>query len=287
LISVADVILISLSEDGMRRFLLLSLLGSSILGSSILRANPATFAIQPIATAQTDPSQLSMYTAGGIDMVRDSWVLGPNGEVPLSDPNLPLGYTVRDVQSYNGVLYVSYGFQTAGQGSVGAGAIDTFDMNGNLLTRLATGGTLFAPEGITIAPSGFADIAGDVLVANAGNGTISVFNANNGGFIELLHDQAGNVISIDGLWGVQFGKSDPLTNRFFFTASPSSPAGTTLGQLVVSAAPPPINTTGATGTTGGTGLPEVPEPSTWILAAGGLALTILYKRYSRRRVPSA
>jgi hypothetical protein len=53
------------------------------------------------------------------------------------------------------------------------GIVSVFDLNGNLLQRLATGGTFNAPWGLTIAPATFDEFSGALLVGNNGDGTIS------------------------------------------------------------------------------------------------------------------
>lgn len=47
---------------------------------------------------------------------------------------------------------------------------------GNFIQRIATGGPLNAPWGLTLAPMGFGSFGGDLLVGNLFNSTIDAFN---------------------------------------------------------------------------------------------------------------
>ena len=50
--------------------------------------------------------------------------------------------------------------------TAGMGAVAEFDTNGNLIKQLITGGPLASPWGIALAPSGFGQFGGDLLVGN-------------------------------------------------------------------------------------------------------------------------
>ncbi len=64
--------------------------------------------------------------------------------------------------------------------------------------RIASHGTLNAPWGLAIAPAGFGDLAGSLLVGNFGDGRINVFT--DGHFAGQLRDTHNRRITIDGLW---------------------------------------------------------------------------------------
>src|SRR5205807_10061375 len=70
-----------------------------------------------------------------------------------------IGFAPFNVQTINGTLYVTYAKQDAAQhddvAGPGLGYVDAFDTSGNLLRRIASGGSLNAPWGLAIAPSGF------------------------------------------------------------------------------------------------------------------------------------
>ena len=58
----------------------------------------------------------------------------------------------------------------------GNGIVDAYDLQGNFLRRLATNGVLNSPWGLALAPAGFGDVGGDLLVGNFGDGTINAYN---------------------------------------------------------------------------------------------------------------
>ena len=129
----------------------------------------------------------------------------------FTDPNLPAGYVPYNVQSLGGKLYVQYAqvdpvTHEAAEGA-GLGVVDVFDANGNFLQRLHNGGPLNAPWGIAIAPAGFGEFGGDVLVGNFGDGTINAFDPGNGNFLGTLKDSSGNPIVNEGLWALDFRRS--------------------------------------------------------------------------------
>jgi uncharacterized protein (TIGR03118 family) len=56
-----------------------------------------------------------------------------------------------------------------------------------------------------IAPDGFGEFSGDLLVGNFGDGRIHAYDPRNGDFRGELRDQHGRGIVIDGLWALRFG----------------------------------------------------------------------------------
>ena len=121
---------------------------------------------------------------------------------------------------------------------VGAGQVDIFDSNGNFVsTFVAAGATnnLNAPWGVVAAPASFGTFAGDILVGNFGDGTISAFDTT-GKFVGQLTNSSGNVLVNPGLWDMVFGggggaNNDPGTlGTLYITAGgsagqPNFPAG--------------------------------------------------------------
>jgi len=209
---------------------------------------------------------LANFHSGTIDVVKGNSST-PSLTGNFLDPNLPSGYAPFNIMNLgNGELYVSYAVQdSSGEDDVagaGNGIIDVFDLNGNLLRRLVgPGGVLNSPWGLALAPAGFGDLGGDLLVGNFGDGTIHAFNPTSGQLVETLRDPNGNPISIDGLWALRFGNganAGPATT-LFFTAGPNGEADGLFGQLTAS-----------------------PEPGTWLMMTSALGL-IQILRKSRRR----
>jgi uncharacterized protein (TIGR03118 family) len=157
----------------------------------------------------------------------------------FEDPNLPEGYAPFNIQTIGGVLYVAYALQNeTGDEEVageGLGVVSAFDLNGNFLTRVATGGDLNAPWGLALAPSNFGKFSGDLLVGNFGDGRIHAFRAGEAGWEAdgVLKGVDHRPIEIDGLWGIGFGNgaaSGP-TNTLFFAAGPDEETHGLFGSI--------------------------------------------------------
>lgn len=144
----------------------------------------------------------------------------------FTDPGLPSGYAPFGIKNLGGKIYVTYAQQSGIPGDIdevhgaGKGFVDVFDTNGNLLNRVASGGSLNAPWGLTIAPSNFGDFSNDLLVGNFGDGTINAFDPTSFAFEGQLRDVNGNPIVIDGLWDLNFGNgaNAGLKNSLYFSA---------------------------------------------------------------------
>jgi uncharacterized protein (TIGR03118 family) len=162
------------------------------------------------------------FKGGKVDVFNSAFSstsLGGN----FTDPGLPAGYAPFGIQNINGNIYVAYALKEAGgtdeTPGPGLGLVSVFDSNGNFIRRVATGGTLDAPWGITLAPNNFGPFSGDLLVGNFGDGTINAFDLLTDAFEGQLK-KSGGVISIDGLWGLGFGNggtAGPL-NALYFAA---------------------------------------------------------------------
>jgi uncharacterized protein (TIGR03118 family) len=141
----------------------------------------------------------------------------------FSDPTLPAGFAPFNIQNIGGKLYVTYARQDAQKyedvPGAGNGFVDVFDTDGHLLQRLASGGALDSPWGITVAPASFGAFGNDLLVGNEGDGRINAFDPNTGAYLGALTYPGGGPITIDGLWALQFG-TGAAADSLFFTAGP-------------------------------------------------------------------
>jgi uncharacterized protein (TIGR03118 family) len=141
----------------------------------------------------------------------------------FTDPNLPAGFAPFNIQNLNGKLYITYAKQdAAGHDDVpgaGNGFIDVYDLNGNFVNRLISGGPLDSPWGLAIAPASFGAAGGDLLVGNFGNGSINAFKLD-GTFVGTLAAVNGTPLVNDGLWGLTFGNggNGGTTNALYLTA---------------------------------------------------------------------
>ncbi|HEY4360848.1 MAG TPA: TIGR03118 family protein [Bryobacteraceae bacterium] len=209
---------------------------------------------------------LANFGTGSVDVMKGTGA-APNLTGNFVDPNLPAGYAPFDVQVLGNVLYVTYAVQDAAKhddvAGAGHGVVDAFDLQGNFLQRVASnGGALDSPWGLAIAPAGFGDVGGDLLVGNFGDGTIHAYDPTTGVLLETLRDAGGNPVTIDGLWGLRFGNGGSFgsPDTLYFTAGPNGEADGLFGDLA-----------------------EVPEPGTLgVTGLGLLGLAWARRRYRNR-----
>jgi uncharacterized protein (TIGR03118 family) len=159
----------------------------------------------------------------------------------FTDPNLPAGYAPFNIAALNGKLYVSYAVQDSAAhddvAGAGHGIIDVFDLNGNFQQRLVSHGDLNSPWGMVIAPSGFGDFSGDLLVGNFGNGRIHAYDPTTGAELGTLSQSFGHPLVIDGLWGLAFGNGAAgSTTSLYFSAGPDHEANGLFGKITANAA---------------------------------------------------
>jgi uncharacterized protein (TIGR03118 family) len=194
-------------------------------------AGAATTAVyKGIAIAGDGGAHFMVYAADFHNMKIDVFDNGFNPVVVaggFADPNIPAGFGPFNIMNIGGTLYVAYALKEAnGDDEVagaGLGFVDAFDADGVLLARVATRGKLNAPWGMALAPAGFGKFSNALLVGNFGDGTINAFDLKNGTSLGQLRDTNGNVLAIDGLWGLAFGNgvlSQP-TDVLFFAAGPN------------------------------------------------------------------
>ena len=155
------------------------------------------------------------------------------------DPTVPAEYSPFNIVALGGRLYVAYAQkETGGNDEVrgpGLGIVDEYDTGGHLLRRIATGGTLNAPWGMAIAPANFGDFSTRLLGGNFGDGTISAYDLTSATFQGQLQNPGGEVIAIDGLWGIAFGNnlSSQPTTTLFFAAGPNEEENGVYGRIDV------------------------------------------------------
>jgi uncharacterized protein (TIGR03118 family) len=157
----------------------------------------------------------------------------------FKDPRVPHGYAPFGIQTIGSNVFVTYAKQDAdaeddvhGQG---LGFVDEYDLEGNLVARVAQHGQLNAPWGLAMAPPSFGRFKGDLLVGNFGDGQINAYAQGHGGWhhVGTLRSSSGGKLVIDGLWALEFGNTgsngDP--NTLFFTAGPNDESDGLFGTI--------------------------------------------------------
>lgn len=163
-------------------------------------------------------------------------------QIPFEKPpGLPDTYSPYNIQYVGDKLCVTYAVLNTeaddpaedlpGEGN---GRVAFFDRNGHLLSVIADQGKLNSPWGVCLAPEGFGEFGGDLLVANFGDGTIAAYRKS-GEFHDFLRDAEGSPISIEGIWGIVFGNGVSLGDSMslYFTAGPNTEQDGIFGRLTV------------------------------------------------------
>jgi len=206
------------------------------------------------------------FRAGTIDVIKGD-AGAPNLAGNFTDPGLPSGFAPFGIQRLGSTIYVTYALQDATKhddvAGAGNGFVSAFDVNGNFLGRVGSGGTLNSPWGLTIAPSTFGIYSGDLLVGNFGDGRINAFNPTTNAFIGQINGLDSQPLTIEGLWALTPGNGAAAgsTGNLFFSAGPGDESHGLFGVLQ------PV--------------PE-PGPALWCLAALVPAGVLVVRRRLRR-----
>jgi uncharacterized protein (TIGR03118 family) len=160
------------------------------------------------------------------------------------DPGIPAGYGPFGIQAIGDTIFVTYAKQDADAEDEVAGEhlgfVDAFGTDGTFLARVVSRHQLNAPWGLAMAPADFGKFSGDLLVGNFGDGLIHAYSldaSGTGTLAGVLKNRKGRVISIDGLWAIEFGNGDAAgrTNQLFFTAGPDDEAHGLFGRIAAHA----------------------------------------------------
>ena len=105
-------------------------------------------------------------STGNIHVFNSSWtdVTGSTFAGKFVDPSPVSGFVPFNIQTVGSNLYVTYAQLTAMGTPLPGGYVDEFDAGGNFIKRIATGGPLSAPWGITLAPANFGSFSNDLLI---------------------------------------------------------------------------------------------------------------------------
>ena len=174
-----------------------------------------------INTAQT---RIYAARAGGIDVFDSNF--DPVSLGPGAFNDAPPGLVPFNVQNIGGKLYVTYapagGRPNQIAATAGMGAVDVYDENGNLLRQLVAGSQLASPWGVTLAPSGFGQFGGDLLVGNFSFALseINAFDPTTGALVGTIPINPGDGQTPGGLWDIMFGSgtgNGGNANTLYFT----------------------------------------------------------------------
>ena len=95
---------------------------------------------------------------------------------------------------------------------------------------------------MAVTGANFGSFSYALVVGNFGDGTIVAYDLHTGNYLGTMQDGKGNNISINGLWGLQWGNggSGGSASALYFAASPGAgPAGYSLHGLFGSLKPGP------------------------------------------------
>jgi uncharacterized protein (TIGR03118 family) len=221
--------------------------GSVVASTAVVTVdNSAAKAVYKGLAIGTSAAGPTLYAAnfrsGKIEAYNGTWMPAALTGT-FTDAAVPTGFAPFNIWNLNNRLYVTYAKQDSNQfldvAGAGNGYVSIFDLNGNLLTHLISGGALNSPWGVAIAPANWGAFGGALLVGNFGDGTINAFNATTGTQLGTLQSAGGTSIAITGLWALVFGNgaSGGDTNTLYFTAG--VPNGSTVPRGILGSIAPP------------------------------------------------
>jgi uncharacterized protein (TIGR03118 family) len=162
----------------------------------------------------------------------------------FSDSDAPAGYAPFNVQSLEGIVFVTFAKQNDEKhddvSGPGHGLIDVFHPKTGEFHRLVTGSDaggklteINSPWGLAISPDSFGKHGDQLLVGNFGSGTIMAFDDD--GFKGLLEGADEKTLVIDGLWGLAFGNNGKAgtSDTLFFSAGPGKENHGLFGSLTL------------------------------------------------------
>ena len=192
--------------------------------NSTVNPNTAVIAVNNSGTANytglaigTSGTQTVLYAANQA-----------KNRIEIYNSNFKLVKTFTDAKltglTVYGVAFIK-GFVVVTFSGASTGAVDVFSASGTLLkTLVPPTSVLKGPWGLALAPSNFDTLSNTLLVGNVDDGTIHGFSTSTGKLVGQVKDKNNNVISIPGLWGIEFGggsSNNGNTNQLFFAAGTS------------------------------------------------------------------
>jgi uncharacterized protein (TIGR03118 family) len=162
---------------------------------------------------------------GRVEVFDGSWrrIVRPGAFV---DRAIPPGYTPFGIRAMDRRVFVTYASPAPvnGNDAPAGGYVDEYDLEGTLVARVGSRGTLAEPWGLALAPAEFGRFGGDLLVGNFGSGRIDAYARRAGGwsFDGQLPGAQGQPLRVVGLWGLAFGNGGMAGPKdvLFFAAGP-------------------------------------------------------------------
>ncbi len=195
-----------------------------------------------IASVSSSTYVYAADSTGQIRVFDSSWnnVSGTTFAGKFVDPNLPAGFVPFNIQLIGSDLYVTFASLTSTGAANPGGFVDAFDTSGNFIERVATGGALYAPWGVTLAPGGFGAFSNDLLIGNFGNGEILAFNPTTDAYLGTLDGVNGLPLVNGALWALETrtGGSDVNPDALYFTAGINNEKDGLFGEIVVATPEP-------------------------------------------------
>jgi uncharacterized protein (TIGR03118 family) len=213
---------------------------SPLIGAAEIKATTPGAVYKGLAISPTaDKLYAANFAQRRIDVFDSTFAPVKTPWWAFRDFNLPKGYGPFNVQSLNGRIFVAYakvdpksGDEIAGRG---LGFVDEYSVDGKLLTRVASHGSLNAPWGLALAPTAWGEPAGTLLVGNFGDGRINILQPKSHGRYEStgqVRDTYGKTLVIDGLWALLQGTATTGgTDSLWFSAGPDGESHGLLGVL--------------------------------------------------------
>jgi uncharacterized protein (TIGR03118 family) len=210
------------------------------LTSSVITTTVAGASFTGLAIGNTSGGAAQIYAAdqnsGNVDIFNSLW----QQVGALTDPSLPAGFAAFNAQNINGTLFVTYANPSEALG----GVVDEYSTDGTLITRLITDPTgthLQTPWGIAVAPAGWGQFGGDLLIGNnGGDGTINAYSLSGvqQGQITLGPDSP---FSEQQLWGLTFGNGASAGSPDILYFSAGYTADATNGLIGAISVPEPTS----------------------------------------------
>lgn len=205
------------------------------------RAGSAIYKGCAIATLLSGPRfYATNFQSGRVEVFNSSLIrVEPNDQVAFRIPGLSADYAPFNIQNIGGNLLVTFAHRAPGSTDedhgAGLGFVGVFTPLGKLIMTLEHGPWFNAPWGVAMAPGDFGKFSHQLLIGNFGDGTINAFNPFSGKHIAtMLDDTTKQKLSIDGLWGINFGgdgTNNGLATTLYFTAGPDDESHGLFGTL--------------------------------------------------------